>query len=102
MHAVGADRQGDVAASVDDDAHGAPRGGVPGSLRHRVRECEQCVRLESALPNLDPVHPGLYGSGDTLFQWAAGGSAIRHQAKNGSGSRDQKLASPSVGLDAAA
>jgi hypothetical protein len=99
---VGGRRQRDVGAPVDDEAHGAPRppGGGPRGGADAVAELEQRRALQGPLADLHPVDPGGHGSAHDGRGISPQRRTVDDQTEDGQVGVDQKLASPSRGLDA--
>ena len=108
VHAVGACGEGDVDAPVyqDPDAATAALGCRSGLCAEGIDPGEEGVAVEGSVPHLEPVDSCRDGGRDGNERDAA----VHHEGENGPpggagrsrGFGAQKLASPSVGLDAEA
>jgi hypothetical protein len=85
LHAVGVDRQREVAASIDDDANLAGAIGRTPMCRlgNGFGMCEQRRVVEVAFAHLNPIDSRPDSSIHTRGQIAANGTSVRHQAQDG-------------------
>jgi hypothetical protein len=115
LNTVCTERERDVDPAIDEDFYAAAslRGCLSRSPVDLLRVREQGGALELSLANLHPIHAGSHRGRDALRQIAACGAAVDHEAEDRigpaplgriqlrqSGSRVQRLANPSSGLEA--
>ena len=104
VHAIGPGGQGDVAATIHQDAHLLVAGGrgLPCGGGKRVGEFEERGSGKLAIADLHPVDSPLNGARDPGRKVASQRGAADHEAKNWAQCRNQKVARPSSGLEAEA